>query len=89
MRKTSTFSTSRNNTHRCLEREKDQDSDTHSHMQGSNTGRARQTFHGYDLAYKNNNVKQLSVITAFSVKVGCMSMSVNLNEPNERDRDES
>lgn len=79
--------------HKCLEREKDQDSDMHSHRQGYNTGRARGTFHGHrhahGWAYENNNVKQLSVITAFSVKVGCMSMPVNLNEPNERDGDEN
>lgn len=87
MRKTSTSSC--NNTHSCLEREKDPDSDTHSHMQGYNTGRARGTLHGYRGAYEDSNVKQLSIITAFAVKVCCMSMSVNLNEPSEWDRDEN
>lgn len=86
MRKTSTFSC--NNTHRVLEREEDQHSDMNSHMQGYNTGRAKGTFHGYGWAYESNNVKQLSIITAFSVKVGCI-MSVNLKEPSERDRDEN
>lgn len=87
MRKTSTSSC--NNTHRCSEREKDQDSDMHCHMQGYNTGRARGTFHRYGQAYEDSSVKQLPIITAFAVKVGCMSMSVNLNEPNEWDRDEN
>lgn len=59
-----------NNTQRCLEREKDQDSDTHSHMQGCNTGTEIGTFHGYGWAHENSNIKQLSIITAFSVKVG-------------------
>lgn len=57
-------------------------------MQGYNTGIERGTFHGYGWVYENDNVKQLSIMTAFSVKVGCI-MSVNLKEPNERDRDEN
>lgn len=87
MRKISTSSC--NNTHRCLEREKDQDSDMHSHMQGCNTGTEGGIFHGYGWAHENNDAKQLPIITAFSVKVGWMSMSVNLNEPNKRNGDEN
>lgn len=68
-------------------RERDHNLDMHSYMQGYSM--EKQEGYSTDMGEHGRTIMQFTIIIAFSVKVGCMSMSVSWNEPNERDGDEN